>query len=30
VMTSSLSTEGYEEVANEAIRFFNQVLPLKP
>ena len=30
VMTSSLSTEGYEEVANEAIRFFNQILPVKP
>ena len=30
VMTSSLSTEGYEEVANEVIRFFNQILPAKP
>jgi esterase/lipase len=30
VMTSLLSTEGYEEVANEVIRFFNQILPAKP
>ena len=30
VMTSSLSTSGYEEVVQETVTFFNQILDLEP